>query len=91
MKIFNLFGKIDVAQSMIIQNIIILGLEAIEGTNNLIKRCHKYKRNGDKGILLKLKKFNQDERFDLPTIGIETLRLIKKYNYEWIFIEKNFV
>ena len=33
-------------------------------------------------------KYNQDTRFDLPTIGIKTLKLLKKYNYEGIFIQK---
>ena len=88
--IFKIFGKTDVGQSMIIQNKIIMGLEAVEGTNDLIKRCFKYKRKGDKGILLKLKKINQDIRFDLPAIGINTLKLLKKYDYEGLFIEKNY-
>ncbi len=88
--IFKIFGKADVGQSMIIQNKIIMGLEAVEGTNDLIKRCFKYKRKGDKGILLKLKKINQDLRFDLPAIGINTLKQIKKYDYEGVFIEKNY-
>ena len=35
-------------------------------------------------------KYNQDIRFDLPTIGINTLKLIKKYNYEGIFIQKKY-
>jgi DUF1009 family protein len=34
--IFRSFGEIDVGQSMIIQNKIVLGLEAVEGTDNLI-------------------------------------------------------
>ena len=89
-KIFKYFGKSDVGQSMIIQNKIILGLEAIEGTNDLIQRCYNYKRKGDLGILLKLKKFKQDERFDLPAIGINTIKLLKKYEYEGVFIQSKY-
>ena len=33
-------------------------------------------------------KKNQDLRFDLPTIGLETLKLLKKYNYEGLYIQK---
>ena len=40
--------------------------------------------------LLKLKKINQDLRFDLPTIGLNTIKLLKKYDYEGIFIEKKY-
>ena len=49
-KIFKLLGKIDLSQSMIIQNNIVLGLESIEGTDNLIKRCFAYKRKNDSTI-----------------------------------------
>ena len=86
---FKIIGKLDLSQSMIIQNNIILGLEAAEGTDELIKRCYKYKKKGDKGILLKLSKYNQDNRFDTPVIGLKTLKLIKKFDYDGVFIDKD--
>ena len=88
LNIFKYYGKLDIGQSIVVQNKIILGLEAIEGTDDLIKRCYFYKRKGDKGIIIKLKKHKQDIRFDLPTIGINTLKLLKKYQYEGIFIQR---
>ena len=88
LEIFKTLGKIDLSQSIIIQNNIVLGIEAAEGTDELIKRCYKYKKKGDKGILLKLSKYNQDNRFDVPVIGIKTLKLLKKYDYDGAFIEK---
>ena len=88
LKVFKILGKIDLTQSMIIQNSVVLGVEAAEGTDELIKRCSKYKKKGDKGVLLKFSKFNQDSRFDVPVIGLKTLKLLKKYNYEGIFVEK---
>ena len=89
LKIYQKLGKIDLCQSLIIQNNLVLGVEAAEGTDELIKRCSKYKTKGDKGILLKLSKYNQDSRFDVPVIGYKTLKLLKKYDYEGVFIEKN--
>ena len=74
---------------MIVQNSLILGIEAIEGTDELIKRCYKYKKRGDKGILIKLSKYNQSKFLDIPTIGINTIKLIKKFNYEKKTNEKN--
>ncbi len=88
-KIYQNFKEIDVGQSIIVQNQLVLGLEAIEGTDNLIERCHKYKRKGDKGILLKFTKKNQSNLIDIPLIGLDTIKNIKKYNYEGIFLEKN--
>jgi len=86
---FELIGKTDIAQSLIIQNNVILGIEAAEGTDELIKRCFKYKSRGDKGVLLKLSKYNQHANLDIPVIGIETVKKLKEYNYDGVFLEKN--
>jgi DUF1009 family protein len=39
---------------MIIQNQIVLGLEAVEGTDNLMLRCKDYKKSGDRGNIGKV-------------------------------------
>ena len=87
--IFKSFGEIDVGQSMIVQNKIVLGLEAVEGTDNLMIRCKSYKKSGDKGVLVKFSKYNQSNILDIPTIGENTIRLIKDCEYEGLFLEKN--
>ena len=87
--IYKFIGKGDIGQSLIIQNNIILGIEAAEGTDELVKRCFKYKKKGDGGILLKLSKYKQNKNLDIPVIGLNTIRNIKKYKYEGIFLEKN--
>ena len=89
LEVFRILGKADLGQSLIVQNQLILGIECIEGTDELINRCGNYKKNNDKGILLKLTKYNQHQILDLPTIGIDTIKNIKKNQYEGIFIEKN--
>ena len=89
LNIFKLLGQTDIGQSLIIQNQLILGFECIEGTDQLIKRCFDYKKTGDKGVLLKLSKYNQHNSLDLPTIGINTVKNLKKYQYDGLFIEKN--
>lgn len=71
-------GKLDVGQSVIVQEGIVLAVEAIEGTDELIKRSQTLKRQGNKGVLVKMKKPNQDKRADLPTVGIKTLENVKK-------------
>ncbi len=87
--IFKIIGKADVGQSLIIQNQLILGIECLEGTDELISRCQKYKKHGDKGVLLKLTKHKQHSELDLPTIGINTVKKLYDNNYEGLFIEKN--
>lgn len=66
-------GSIDVGQSVVVQQGIVLGVEAAEGTDALITRCATLKREGPGGVLVKLAKPQQDNRFDLPTIGPETV------------------
>ncbi len=87
--VYQIFKKLDVGQGMIIQNQLVLGLEAIEGTDLLLQRCSEYKRKGDKGILLKFSKHNQSNLIDIPLIGLETIKNLKKYNYEGVFLQKN--
>ncbi len=66
-------GRLDIGQSVIVQQGLVLGVEAIEGTDELIKRCSAYKRKGNGGVLVKLRKPQQDMRIDLPTIGTRTV------------------
>jgi DUF1009 family protein len=72
----------DIGQAVIIEEGLVLGIEAAEGTAHLIERCGdwKIKREamaqhcGDKnGILIKGRKKNQLEKIDLPTIGPDTI------------------
>ena len=66
-------GALDVGQSVIVQQGLVLGVEGIEGTDELIRRCANYRRKGTGGVLVKLRKIQQDMRIDLPTIGVTTI------------------
>ena len=66
-------GKLDVGQAVVVQQGLVLGVEGIEGTDELIRRCQDYKRKGVGGVLVKLRKPQQDMRIDLPTIGTRTV------------------
>ena len=67
-------GALDVGQAVVVQQGIVLGVEAAEGTDRLIRRCADLRREGPGGVLVKLKKPGQDRRIDLPTIGLTTLK-----------------
>jgi DUF1009 family protein len=69
-------GQLDVGQSVIVQQGIVLGVEAIEGTDALIKRSATLRREGAGGVLVKIAKPQQDNRYDLPTIGPDTIRAL---------------
>jgi DUF1009 family protein len=66
-------GALDVGQAVVVQHGLVLGVEAVEGTDRLLARCAELRRAGPGGVLIKLKKPGQERRADLPTIGPATV------------------
>ena len=66
-------GAVDVGQGAVVQQGLVLGVEAIEGTDALLARCAGLRREGPGGVLVKLVKPGQDRRVDLPTVGPATI------------------
>ena len=62
-------GTVDVGQAVVVQQGIVLGVEAAEGTDALINRCKDLRLDAPGGVLVKARKPNQERRADLPTIG----------------------
>ncbi len=79
-------GKLDVGQAVVVQQGLVLGVEGIEGTDELIRRCGGYRRKGDGGVLVKLRKPQQDMRIDLPTIGTRTVERAKEAGLRGIVV-----
>lgn len=66
-------GALDIGQAAIVQQGVVLGVEAAEGTDELIRRCGPLKLDGPGGVLVKMSKPGQERRVDLPTIGTATV------------------
>ena len=79
-------GRLDVGQSVVVQEGLVLGVEGIEGTDELILRTGGYKRKGKGPVLIKLRKPQQDMRIDLPTIGMKTVENAYKSGFSGIAI-----
>lgn len=79
----------DVGQAIVVQEGVVLGIEAIEGTDNLIHRCGLLKRAGPGPVLIKLCKDGQSRRADLPTIGPETIRRAAAAGFSGIAVQAN--
>jgi UDP-2,3-diacylglucosamine hydrolase len=73
MEVLRLLGPADVGQAVVVQQGLVLGVEAIEGTDAMIDRCGDLRRPGPGGVLVKLPKAQQDRRLDMPTIGPVTV------------------
>ena len=67
-------GAVDVGQGCVVQQGIVLAVEAAEGTDAMLSRCAPLAWPGPGGVLVKLVKPGQDRRADLPTIGPDTIR-----------------
>jgi DUF1009 family protein len=68
-----IIGAADIGQACVVQQGIVLAVEAIEGTDAMLARSGALKRDGAGGVLVKLLKPGQDRRADLPTIGPATI------------------
>ena len=78
-------GRLDIGQSVVVKDQIILAIEAIEGTDAAIRRGGKLGRGGV--AVIKVCKPTQDQRFDLPVIGLSTLRVLKKAGASLLAVE----
>ncbi len=80
-------GAVDVGQGCVVQQGIVLCVEAIEGTDAMLARAAGLARPGPGGVLVKLVKPGQDRRADLPTIGPATVRAAAQAGLRGIAIE----
>lgn len=79
-------GELDIGQSVVMKDKMVLAVEAIEGTDKCIKRGGKLaKKKG--GVVVKVAKPKQDKRFDIPAVGIKTLKTMKKYGIKVLALE----
>ncbi len=66
-------GSLDIGQAAVVQQGVVLAVEAAEGTDAMLGRCAGLRRDGPGGVLVKARKPQQDDRLDLPTIGVTTV------------------
>lgn len=81
------FVELDVGQTIVIKNGSVVALESLEGTDRTIKRARTLAGYGC--TILKFCKSNQDLRFDVPVVGISTLRLLRRIKASSLVLEKN--
>lgn len=85
--VLNAMSKADVGQAVIVQEGVVLAIEAAEGTAKLIERSAELKLKSEKGgVLVKTSKVGQDQSIDLPTIGPKTIMEAKNSNLSGIAI-----
>ena len=65
-------GRLDIGQCVVVRRQVVVALEAVEGTDECIRRAGALAGPG--AVVVKVSKPNQDLRFDVPAVGPDTIR-----------------
>ena len=68
-------GRHDVGQTVLVKSGMVLAVEAFEGTNAAIRRAGRLNKGS---VLFKAAREGHDWRFDIPVVGLKTLKMMKK-------------
>jgi UDP-2,3-diacylglucosamine hydrolase len=78
-------ARLDIGQTVIVKNGTVVAVEAFEGTSDAIRRGGALAR--EDAVMIKVAKPNQDMRFDVPVIGVETIRVAAEAKLRVIAVE----
>lgn len=78
-------GALDIGQSIVVRDRTVVAVEAIEGTDAAITRGGTLARKN--AVVVKVKKPNQDFRFDLPATGVKTIETLAAVNGKVLAVE----
>ena len=79
-------GRLDIGQTVIVQDTAVIAVEAIEGTDQCIRRAGTLCKRGNL-VVIKVAKPRQDMRFDVPTVGVQTLQTMQEAGARVLAIE----
>lgn len=85
LKVARAISDYDVGQSVAVKDGVILTVEDFDGTNKMLRRAGKI--SGPGAVLVKVAKTGHDMRFDIPIIGTQTLKILKKIRATAIALE----
>ena len=85
-KVAKEMGRLDVGQSIAVKESEVIAVEAIEGTDRMMERAGQLCKRGG-WMLIKVAKPNQDLRFDVPTVGPDTIENLKRNGGSMLVVE----
>ncbi len=85
-KIAKEMGRLDIGQSIAVKETEVIAVEAIEGTDSMIARAGQLCPQGG-WTLIKVAKPDQDMRFDVPTVGPETITKLTAHGAKMLVVE----
>ncbi|MBL7114847.1 MAG: UDP-2,3-diacylglucosamine diphosphatase LpxI [Kiritimatiellae bacterium] len=78
-------SELEIGQTVVIKEGTVLAVEAFEGTNAAIRRAGKL--GGPGAVVVKLAKAGHDMRFDIPVVGVHTLKVLRKIKASTLVVE----
>jgi hypothetical protein len=78
-------GGMDIGQTVVVKNRAVMAVEAIEGTDETIRRGGRLA--GRDAVVVKVSKPRQDMRFDVPVVGLDTLASMKEVGAGTLAVE----
>ena len=78
-------GRLDIGHCVVVRRKTVLAVEAIEGTDKTILRGGELAK--ERAVVVKVCKPSQDLRFDLPAVGLDTVKVMKTVSATVLAIE----
>ncbi len=78
-------ADMDIGQTLVVKDKSVVAVEGAEGTNGTLKRACKL--FGKNLVMVKVGRTEQDYRIDVPTVGMETLKILKKCRFKALLLE----
>ena len=78
-------GRLDIGQCIVVAGGSVLAVEAIDGTDATIERGGRLGQG--KAVVVKVCKPNQDERFDIPAVGTDTIEIMHHADAKVLAVE----
>ena len=78
-------GRLDIGQTVVVKDLTVVAVEAMEGTDQCLERAGAIAGKGC--VMVKMAKPNQDLRFDVPVIGLNTIEKLVKIGAAGIAVE----
>ncbi|MCG2722294.1 MAG: UDP-2,3-diacylglucosamine diphosphatase LpxI [Thermodesulfovibrionales bacterium] len=86
-KIAKEIGRLDIGQTVVVREQAVMAVEAIEGTDEAIRRGGTLA--GEGAVIVKVSKPEQDMRFDVPAVGPQTLHIMEEVHAKVLAVETN--
>ena len=84
-KIAKEIGRLDIGQTVVVRDQAVMAVEALEGTDEAIRRGGRLAGKG--AVVIKTSKPQQDMRFDVPVVGTQTLQSMAEVGASVLAIE----